>query len=306
MEWMVHLLGSSVASSLYFHWRGFLVEKSFKTCSSTQSLIRLFPIHLYISLPVILYIEPFSQLALFTHRSPLQLVAMSCSIGIQPASTSIHDPSWGAALSLWPAGDQLEGLESIPPTFATWDFSPGQDLYNPDVTLNATHDPERSPENDTGNVSSHGAQPAPSNGQLKNRKNRDTKPPKTGIQKTPSRERFLERNRQAASRCRQKRKEHTQVLESRFKEQSIKHQQLQSEFRCLRVEILGLKNEVLKHAHCTDNHISEYLAQMLERVSSQMAPVTRKKANWSRYRSTGRKTGRLASVVLPNLSRPTR
>lgn len=231
---------------------------------------------------------------------------MSCSIGIQPPSTSIHDPSWGAALSLWPAGDQLEGLDSIPPTLATWDFPVGQDLYNPDLTLNATHGPEQSPENDIGNVSSYGTQHPPSNGQLKNRKNRDTKPAKTGIQKTPSRERFLERNRQAASRCRQKRKEHTQVLESRFKEQSIKHQQLQSEFRCLRMEILGLKNEVLKHAHCTDNHISEYLTQMLERVSFWRATVTRTKANWSRYMSTGNKTGGLALVVLPILSRPNR
>lgn len=229
---------------------------------------------------------------------------MSCSIGIQPTSTSINDPSWGAALSLWPAGDQLEGLESIPPTFATWDFPLAQDLYNPDLTLNATHDPGRSPENDISNVSSHEIQPTPRNGQLRNRKYRDTKPTKSAIQKTPSRERFLERNRQAASRCRQKRKVHTQVLESRFKEQSTKHQQLQSEFRCLRMEILGLKNEVLKHANCTDNHISEYLTQMLERVSSGMAAVRRTNANWSRYTSTGNKTGRLVLVVLLGLNRP--
>ncbi|BCR87450.1 bZIP transcription factor [Aspergillus chevalieri] len=218
-----------------------------------------------------LHLELFGLFGLITphptHRPPPLLTAMSCSIGVQPTSTSIYDP-WGASLSLWHADGQIEGLESIPPTFSTWDFPLGQDLYNPGLPLNTFHGPERSPKNDIGQQLSESlsTQPVPSNGQLKNRKSRGAKPAKTGIQKTSSRERFLERNRQAASRCRQKRKEHTQVLEERFKEQSTKHQQLQSEFRCLRMEILGLKNEVLKHAHCTDNHISEYLAQMLETV----------------------------------------
>jgi hypothetical protein len=208
------------------------------------------------------------RIALYLYPLPLS-TAMSCSVGIQQTSTSIHGP-WDAGLGLWPADDQIEGLESMPPTFSTWDFSLSQDLYSPDLTLNAIHDPGRSPgvNIDQQLSESLGAQTAPSNSHLKNHKSRGERPTKTGIKKSSSRERFLERNRQAASRCRQKRKEHTQVLESRFKEESTKHQQLQSEFRCLRMEILGLKNEVLKHAHCTDNHISEYLSQMLERVSS--------------------------------------
>ena len=69
------------------------------------------------------------------------------------------------------------------------------------------------------------------------------------------RAKFLERNRLAASKCRQKKKEHTQRLECDFKEQSKKKEQLIAEIARLRSEILGLKNEVLKHAQCGDEPI---------------------------------------------------
>ncbi|KGO77603.1 hypothetical protein PITC_074100 [Penicillium italicum] len=81
------------------------------------------------------------------------------------------------------------------------------------------------------------------------------------------RAKFLERNRLAASKCRQKKKEHTQQLEFNFKEQSEKKEQLIGEIARLRSEILGLKNEVLKHAQCGDEPIKLHLAQMVKKIT---------------------------------------
>lgn len=86
------------------------------------------------------------------------------------------------------------------------------------------------------------------------------------------REKFLERNRLAASKCRQKKKEHTMLLESRYKEQSDKKEKLVAEIARLRSEILGLKNEVLKHAQCGDEPIKLHLAQMVKKITYKDSP----------------------------------
>ncbi|KAJ5653855.1 Rho GTPase activation protein [Penicillium lividum] len=92
------------------------------------------------------------------------------------------------------------------------------------------------------------------------------------------RAKFLERNRLAASKCRQKKKEHTQVLEVRYKEQSEKRERLVGEIARLRSEILCLKNQVLLHAQCGDEPIKLHLAQMVKKITdndcSPTAPAT--------------------------------
>jgi hypothetical protein len=87
------------------------------------------------------------------------------------------------------------------------------------------------------------------------------------------RAKFLERNRLAASKCRQKKKEHTQKLEYRYKEQSEKKERLQSEIASLRSQILSLKNEVLKHAQCGDEPIQLHLAQMVKKITDIDGPA---------------------------------
>ena len=82
------------------------------------------------------------------------------------------------------------------------------------------------------------------------------------------REKSLERNRVAASKCRQKKKEHTAHLESRFKAQWQKKAQLENELSSLRCQILSLKNEVLKHAHCGDGRVGEHLSQMMQQITT--------------------------------------
>jgi hypothetical protein len=87
------------------------------------------------------------------------------------------------------------------------------------------------------------------------------------------RAKFLERNRLAASKCRQKKKEHTLQLEVSFKEQSDKKENLVAEIARLRSEILGLKNEVLKHAQCGDEPIKLHLAQMVKKITDIDGPL---------------------------------
>lgn len=91
-------------------------------------------------------------------------------------------------------------------------------------------------------------------------------------QERAKRAKFLERNRLAASKCRQKKKEHTQKLEFRYKEQSDKKERLVGEIARLRSEILGLKNEVLKHAQCGDEPIKLHLAQMVKKITDNDGP----------------------------------
>ncbi|KAJ5139892.1 Basic leucine zipper (bZIP) transcription factor atfB [Penicillium atrosanguineum] len=92
-------------------------------------------------------------------------------------------------------------------------------------------------------------------------------------QERAKRAKFLERNRLAASKCRQKKKEHTQKLEYRYKEQSEKKERLQGEIASLRSQILSLKNEVLKHAQCGDEPIKLHLAQMVKRITDSDGPA---------------------------------
>ncbi|RMJ28076.1 Transcription factor atf21 [Aspergillus sp. HF37] len=87
------------------------------------------------------------------------------------------------------------------------------------------------------------------------------------------RDRYLERNRVAASKCRQKKKEHTKGLESRFKEQSDKKDALMAEFAQLRLEVLGLKSKVLEHAKCGDRSIGRHLEQSAMTITQSESPA---------------------------------
>jgi hypothetical protein len=57
------------------------------------------------------------------------------------------------------------------------------------------------------------------------------------------------------------------ALETRYKVQSDKREELNAEISRLRSEILGLKNEVLKHAQCGDEPIKLHLAQMVKQIT---------------------------------------
>lgn len=84
---------------------------------------------------------------------------------------------------------------------------------------------------------------------------------------------FLERNRMAANRCRQRKRELAQFLESRLKEISERKNELEGEISELCCQILDFKSEVLKHAHCGDARIEQHLAQVIEHLTHQNKPT---------------------------------
>ncbi|KAL8692764.1 MAG: hypothetical protein Q9218_002271 [Villophora microphyllina] len=73
------------------------------------------------------------------------------------------------------------------------------------------------------------------------------------------RHKFLERNRVAASKCRQKKKEWTQNLESRARELQKENSSLRMLVDSLRDELLFIKGEILKHTSCECDNIQGWL-----------------------------------------------
>lgn len=73
------------------------------------------------------------------------------------------------------------------------------------------------------------------------------------------RSKFLERNRVAASKCRQKKKEWTQNLEDRGRNLQKDNSNLRILVDSLRQETLFLKGEMLRHSGCECPQINEYL-----------------------------------------------
>ncbi|KAI4115896.1 MAG: hypothetical protein LQ345_003580, partial [Seirophora villosa] len=73
------------------------------------------------------------------------------------------------------------------------------------------------------------------------------------------RHKFLERNRVAASKCRQKKKEWTQNLEARARELQKENRSVRAMLDSLRDEMLFLKGEMLKHSNCRCEHIQGWV-----------------------------------------------
>jgi len=80
-----------------------------------------------------------------------------------------------------------------------------------------------------------------------------------GIDDEDKREKFLERNRVAASKCRQKKKVWTSNLEQRARKLTSERQMLTTHVAMLRNELLELKCRCLEHTNCECGQIREYL-----------------------------------------------
>ncbi|OCL05453.1 hypothetical protein AOQ84DRAFT_269191, partial [Glonium stellatum] len=80
------------------------------------------------------------------------------------------------------------------------------------------------------------------------------------------RESHLEKNRLAAHKCRQKKKEWVEELEMQARELTAIRAHLKSHVAMLREEVLALKNEVLSHANCGCGRIDAYLKQTATQI----------------------------------------
>jgi len=92
------------------------------------------------------------------------------------------------------------------------------------------------------------------------------------FQVSSARQSHLEKNRVAAHKCRQRKKEYINSLEGRAREFSSKNKALKENVAMLRDEVLGLKNEVLRHAGCGFWAVDEYLARCAGDLLGMQAP----------------------------------
>ncbi|XDG02813.1 hypothetical protein ABKA04_002428 [Annulohypoxylon sp. FPYF3050] len=74
-------------------------------------------------------------------------------------------------------------------------------------------------------------------------------------------------NRVAASKCRQRKRREEESLKSRARELEAERDALKSRKERLRLEILDLKNEVLKHAGCNSEAIQEYISEAARKIA---------------------------------------
>jgi len=94
------------------------------------------------------------------------------------------------------------------------------------------------------------------------------------FQVSSARQSHLEKNRVAAHKCRQRKKEYINGLEGRAREFSSKNKALEENVAMLREEVLSLKNEVLRHAGCGFWAVDEYLARCAGDLLRMEAPPT--------------------------------
>ncbi|OTB07790.1 hypothetical protein M426DRAFT_8389 [Hypoxylon sp. CI-4A] len=79
------------------------------------------------------------------------------------------------------------------------------------------------------------------------------------------RNKFLERNRVAATKCRQKKREWVSDLEeTRFGLES-QHNRLQIEYSSLKSQITQIKSELMEHANCNDSNINTWIENEAKR-----------------------------------------
>ena len=83
------------------------------------------------------------------------------------------------------------------------------------------------------------------------------------------RSKFLERNRVAASKCRQKKKEWTSNLETRARDLQKNNSSLRMMLGSLKDEVLFLKGEMLKHTSCGCDQIQSFLRKRADDFSDQ-------------------------------------
>ncbi|KAJ5546839.1 hypothetical protein N7494_004424 [Penicillium frequentans] len=81
------------------------------------------------------------------------------------------------------------------------------------------------------------------------------------------REKQLERNRIAANKCREKRKQEHARMQNALDIEAARHKNLKAEVGVLKEEIWYLKNQLFVHAKCDDQFINSQLDEMASRFT---------------------------------------
>ncbi|KAG1447343.1 hypothetical protein G6F56_009294 [Rhizopus delemar] len=105
------------------------------------------------------------------------------------------------------------------------------------------------------------------------------------------RKKFLERNRVAAYKCRQKKKNWMQELEQRAEMSSARNEELRQTVSQLKEESMYLRNLLLSHGNCDCESVQSYLRKTSAQITSNVCP--REESNYmlpqptTYYNSTG-------------------
>ncbi|KAI9890411.1 MAG: hypothetical protein M1814_004197 [Vezdaea aestivalis] len=177
----------------------------------------------------------------------------------RPSSGSMEDSFPG---SISRAGQPMTILESISAEVRS---ALGQ-ITPPSEASMSPRDPQPQTEPSKRRKSRVASQSATEPAPAPKRQRKLSVPVKTQVSEEPEypegdvkRNRFLERNRVAASKCRQKKKEWTSNLEGRARELQQEKTQLTLMVSSLKDEMLFLKGELLKHSGCDCHKIRQYL-----------------------------------------------
>ncbi|KAI9898758.1 hypothetical protein N3K66_007118 [Trichothecium roseum] len=110
----------------------------------------------------------------------------------------------------------------------------------------------------------------------------DQLPETGGEESSVKRTKFLERNRIAASKCRQKKKEWVHELEETKTELEAQHVHLHREYNSLLEEVSNMKNQLMAHAGCNDANIDQWIdleARRFVQKTTDQSPGTRRKSS---------------------------
>lgn len=99
----------------------------------------------------------------------------------------------------------------------------------------------------------------------KRRKARKLKKESNTAEEEQKRNKFLERNRIAASKCREKKKQYVSELEDTKFELEARHAQLQRDYNDLISEVTDLKHHLMAHAKCNDPNIDRWISNEARR-----------------------------------------
>ena len=108
----------------------------------------------------------------------------------------------------------------------------------------------------------------------------------------PKRNKYLERNRVAASKCRQKKKAWVSDLETQKSDLEAMHGNLQREYSSLVDQVTQLKNDLMIHAGCGDRNIDSWIETEAKRFVQR---TTDRPVDYQRRLSSSGSTGRRPS-----------
>ncbi|RDW88641.1 hypothetical protein BP6252_00673 [Coleophoma cylindrospora] len=172
---------------------------------------------------------------------------------------------------------------------------PDDSSRNIDGPTNNSRKRERSTEQDE-KSGQEAASPPP----VKKRRNRKPKKQPSEEEARLKREKFLERNRIAASKCRTKKKESTNELEDRLREYQAERKRMEYVLNELMCEIDKYKEMLQSHAGCGNRAIDTWLTASAEAIADE---VSNRNKGLSRTNSSSTSTANISRPLTRNSMR---